>query len=339
MHIKHNSLECKMKLNIEVVNDIRTIADYSNFISAIKYKPVAHYVEFTESAITKHLEYLIVKNISNGGRGILAYISNRPVVLALIQEMPFETNIFGIKIKKIDFFSVITEYQNDLEIKNSILDWAFQNIFKKEVTIHSRANIIDFSTIHALESHSFKVMDTLLEFYKDIRGHRTIVLDERNINIQRYSSNMLDDLIYIAENTFNYGRYHSDPVLHDKAKDVYKNWTINSCSGRADEVLVAKFENQIVGFIICNIYRDSLPIKRGVIELIAVKQECQGMGIGSRLIDASLNWFNGKVDFVEIGTQANNCAAINLYSKKGFKTCPSSSIALHLNDSHIHKEE
>ena len=328
-----------MKLNIEVVNDIRTIADYSHFLSAIKYKPMTHYVEITESAITKHLEDIIAKIISNGGCGILAYISNKPVVLVLIQEMPFEMNIFDIKIKKIDFFSVIMDYQNDLEIKNSILDWAFQNILKKEVTIHSRANISDFSTIHALESHSFKVMDTLLEFYKDIRGHRTIMVAEKNIHIHKYSSTMLDDLISIAENAFNSGRYHSDPVLHDKAKDVYKNWIINSCSGRADEVLVAKFENQVVGFITCNIYRDSLPIKRGVIELIAVKQECQGMGIGSRLIDATLNWFNDKVDFVEIGTQANNYAAINLYSKKGFKTCPSSSIALHLNDSHIYKEE
>lgn len=327
-----------MKLNIEVTNDIRTIADYSHFISAMKYKSVAHYGDFAESAITKHIEYLIVKKISNGGCGILAHISNRPVVLALIQELPFETNVFGIKIKKIDFFSVITEYQNDLEVKKYILDWAFQNIFKNQVPIHSRANISDFSTIHALESHSFKVMDVLLEFYKDIRDHRTITVDETNINIQRYSSAMLDGLISIAENAFNSGRYHSDPILHDRAKDVYKNWTINSCSGRADEVLVAKFENQVVGFITCNIHRDSLPIKRGVIELIAVKQECQGRGIGSRLIDASLNWFNDKVDFVEIGTQANNCAAINLYSKKGFKTCPSSSIALHLNDSHIYKE-
>ncbi len=79
-------------------------------------------------------------------------------------------------------------------------------------------------------------------------------------------------------------------------------------------VLLAKLKNKIVGFVLLKQLNHAL-----IIDLIAVDPRHRGKKIGSQLL-AELKRHLGKEQRLEVGTQCNNLAAIQLYSSNGF-TC------------------
>jgi len=63
--------------------------------------------------------------------------------------------------------------------------------------------------------------------------------------------------------------------------------------------------------------------------LVGVHPFYQGQGVASLLVNASLEWFKGKVGSAYVGTQAANDRAVRVYEKSGFRHV-SSEASLHL---------
>lgn len=82
----------------------------------------------------------------------------------------------------------------------------------------------------------------------------------------------------------------------------------------ADGFYVAEENNQIVGYIISSVEGD-----KGTLVSVAVLPEFRRRGIGSRLMEESMNFFSSKVDYVELQVRVSNVEAISFYKKFGFE--------------------
>ncbi|MEM3539255.1 MAG: ribosomal protein S18-alanine N-acetyltransferase [Nitrososphaerales archaeon] len=81
-----------------------------------------------------------------------------------------------------------------------------------------------------------------------------------------------------------------------------------------DGFYVAEENNQILGYVISSVREN-----KGTLVSIAVLPEYRRKGIGSKLMEESLNYLSKKVDHVELQVRVSNFEAINFYKKFGFK--------------------
>ncbi len=114
-------------------------------------------------------------------------------------------------------------------------------------------------------------------------------------------------VIKIAENAFIWSRFYQDTdIPKDIASKIKKDWVTNYFSGqRGDNMIVARINNEVVGFIL---------LINNIIDLIAVSTENARQGIGSLLIQFA----NSKIGLLKAGTQLINKSSIALYEKSGF---------------------
>lgn len=126
-----------------------------------------------------------------------------------------------------------------------------------------------------------------------------------------------DSLLDLAAATGHLSHFHGDPnISKEKADGVYHEWMKNSLNGKmAKAVLVHPSETELQGMV-------TLQVKEniGSIGLIAVNPKNRKKGIGRKLLTSAEAWFwdNGIRD-IEIITQGENEAAINLYESFGYR--------------------
>lgn len=89
------------------------------------------------------------------------------------------------------------------------------------------------------------------------------------------------------------------------------------CDAQPDGILVAEDEGRVVGYITTRLDRAT---KLGWIPNMAVEPDCQGRGVGRRLIEAALDLFrrNG-MTHAKIETLAHNPVGQKLYPSCGFQ--------------------
>lgn len=120
----------------------------------------------------------------------------------------------------------------------------------------------------------------------------------------------------LAQKSFQYDRFHSDPNIDDHLADLSRaSWIANALNGRALFVLGAYIDKKLVGFI--DINRKN---RVAAIDLIAVDVRYRRQDIAGQLIEAAKSRA-GKLLFsrIQAGTQAKNLPAIGCYKKNDFK--------------------
>ena len=80
---------------------------------------------------------------------------------------------------------------------------------------------------------------------------------------------------------------------------------------------VLDYKGQVCGYVVLRTLRIE-NYKYGVIDLIALAPEFRGRGLGVYMLKHALR-NHLRLDSIFVGTQANNIAALNLYTKLGFK--------------------
>ena len=125
-----------------------------------------------------------------------------------------------------------------------------------------------------------------------------------------------DAVAAIAASAFETDRWHADPNIPDEAANAFKaEWARNNVAGRADRVFIYRDDNgDILGFNAC-----LLNGKKAIVDLIAVKAEARGRGIGAALMRAVEGYYFDKVDVVSVGTQQRNSSSRRLYEALGYQ--------------------
>ncbi|MCK9561150.1 MAG: GNAT family N-acetyltransferase [Bacteroidales bacterium] len=152
--------------------------------------------------------------------------------------------------------------------------------------------------------------------------YKTSVSDKIIINnleeISNYNSSSLDyDLEQLAYESGKYSRFKTD-LKFDRADfyKLYKRWIENAVNKINNKEIFVFTTNQETSGMVTLDYNDKI----GSIGLIAVSEESQGQGIGTKLIERCFLELSQKgVDSIEVVTQNNNLGANKLYQKSGFK--------------------
>jgi len=177
----------------------------------------------------------------------------------------------------------------------------------------------DRTALHAAESVGFKVLESYLTF-----RHPTAVslpLDGR-VRLARIEE--MEAVAELASRAFRYNRFMSDSLIPDNlARHSRSEWVRNGFKGRADAIYVAEEDGQMAGFLLLRSKTSDDGKKVGIIDLIAVDQEFAGKRLGLGLVAASIHHYHQEAEIIEVGTQAKNVPAINLYIKAGFRVTKS----------------
>jgi len=179
-----------------------------------------------------------------------------------------------------------------------------------------------------LESNGFRLVDGLLTFGVDAHKEPAPAEAGEELSCDVFAPEDLPALRKMAADSFSIDRFHNDPAIgREKAAEVYRRWTENSCAGYADCVLVAR-AREAVGFVALKTDRCSQPhlgVSVGVITLVATSREHRRKGVARRLTIAAHNWFRAAgCDWIEVGTQVANINACRVYQNAGFRLVASS---------------
>lgn len=217
-----------------------------------------------------------------------------------------DSNRFGYKIARAQDVSIpdiqhINEYCNQHHVDMMI----------------ARCSADALSTIQALETDGFRMMDTLVYYRFDHTKHTISPpsMTIRPIEIADYS--MVQSIA--AEAFTDYlGHYHADPKLDAmKANATYEDWALRSIENRDNthEVLVAESDNEVVGFLTVQLHFN----EQGKTVLSGVAKHAQKQGVYQALMLGGLGWMADKgANHTLTSTQITNVAVQKVWSRIGF---------------------
>ena len=133
-----------------------------------------------------------------------------------------------------------------------------------------------------------------------------------------------DEVVRIAESSFQFSRFHLDPgIPNDIADRIKRQWVESYFDGtRGDALYVACLKDRPVGFLAAMTTSD----QRGeiaVIDLIGVDGSSRGMGIGQSLVSYFESEWIDRCRHLRVGTQAANTSSIRFYENQEFRVCGS----------------
>jgi ribosomal protein S18 acetylase RimI-like enzyme len=171
------------------------------------------------------------------------------------------------------------------------------------------------TALHAAESVGFKVLESYLSFTRSMENAPP---EDGRIRVARPDE--MEPVADLASRAFRYNRFMSDSLIPDRlARHSRSEWVRNSFKGRAEAIYVAEDDGELAGFLLLRSKNNNQGKKVGVIDLIAVDSHHAGKGLGIGLVSAAIHHYNQEADYIEVGTQAKNIPAANLYIKSGFR--------------------
>ncbi len=235
--------------------------------------------------------------------------------LLLVENSDWDSSHFGLIIGRISL--VVFDNTTGFVERRKLLSQMLSSERFRMISV--RIDLLDISTVQAIEHLGGILTDILVTFRFDSGWQ----LPNPPSNGIRTMEAVADDSLVLApmaEKLFTIDRFHSDPSLpRTKSDQVYSQWVLNSFRGFASTIIVAKRADKLVGFITCKIERLPQDMKYGVIDLVGVDSTERGVGIGSVLVRAALEWFVSRVPSVYVGTQGANTHAVKLYERNGFR--------------------
>jgi GNAT superfamily N-acetyltransferase len=176
----------------------------------------------------------------------------------------------------------------------------------------------DMHGMHALSAAKFRVVEANVTLTRSIEP-LALEATSPHVHVIPARPEWRDQVLAVAGSSFRYSRFHLDPCIDREAADrVKREWVRSYFEGRrGDRLLVALEINQPVGFLAFLVaQRDERRV--GVIDLLGVRPDRQGRGIGAQLIAAALDECQAAADVLEVGTQTANVPSLRLYEHAGF---------------------
>jgi len=216
-----------------------------------------------------------------------------------VLKLTWDSVFFGYPIGKIDWR---TTEKEDLQYFNK-----YTRPFKL-VYIFSQEPIKDF------EKLNLKHVDTKVTFSKRVLEYNKIY----DICLEYINSkSAFKELLSLAYESGKYSRFKNDNYfVKNEFERLYEEWILKSINKDiAFKVLVEKKNDIISGFVTLGKFSETT----SEIGLIAVRDEIQGTGVGSKLIKCAESTSLAKnYKFLQVSTQEENQQAMQFYIKNGF---------------------
>ena len=172
------------------------------------------------------------------------------------------------------------------------------------------------ATLHAVEAVGFRIIESFLTFSRKTVGEIPFG-GGSDFHIRLAQPDEMEKVASIAHRAFQSFRLRVDPQIPEsRARHSRREWVRNGFKGRAEAIYVAEIESRPIGFVLLRSKTEME--KTGEIELIAVEPGFHGRGIGKALVAEAIRYYQGKTSEIQVGTQAKNLQAIQLYTRMGF---------------------
>lgn len=196
----------------------------------------------------------------------------------------------------------------------------------RRAKLHHLAGRIDAHDFHAQEiltQHRWYPVGTSVKFA--VRLDPASAADAaEGLTVRPHRSSDRARLLEIAAQSHEENHLHFDPHLPSKGTHaIFAQWVEMCLDGQAAQVWVAELGGETVGFVTILVPRAlnvALGTKIAVLDFIVLAAEVKGRGLGSALLAA----VHAKVaqsgfDQIELRTTATNFAAVNLYTRHGYR--------------------
>lgn len=243
--------------------------------------------------------------------------SNRLWVIACWRFLPWDSQILGQPSGSIGGLWAVGDYAEQCKRLETVL---------KACTADAEAHGIHFlstrlpegelAALHAVEAVGFRIIESFLTFSRKTAS-KIPFEGGSDFHIRLAQLDEMETVASIAYRAFQSFRLRVDPQIPEsRARHSRREWVRNGFKGRAEAIYVAEIENRLVGFTLLRSKTDTE--KTGEIELIAVEPGFHGRGIGKGLVARAIRHYQGKTSKIQVGTQAKNLQAIQLYTRMGF---------------------
>jgi len=174
----------------------------------------------------------------------------------------------------------------------------------------------DPERVSVAEAQGFRLADVRLTLGCDLTQRKDRARGQAPA-VRAAEPHDVEALRTVARTSFDGTRFFRDPGFpRDRSAALYETWVSKSCGGDADAVLVDRADTP-AGFITCHLDAN----RTGRIGLLGVSPDARGRGIGGRLVDGALDYFQrAGAEAISVVTQGQNVSAQRLYQQAGFRT-------------------
>ncbi len=288
-------------------------ASLEPFAERYPFKPYHYYDDFDHRRLAEYFHRELCLRLDQG----LAHgwvIRNQIKGVLISDYLPWDSHLFGIPMAKVDLYVDGADYREASLIASGLLAGMDEPCVEREIKhLACKVNTQDIPTAHALETRSFRLVDTITVFSlqpKQINAAEArtdlCLREMRDEDLPRLSA--LSRAVFTNRKDIM-TRFNGDPLMADKAGDLYAEWLQNSYLGdQADIVFVAEVDRHPIGFITCKLSAEQadhgLGARIGAIPLNAVDPEYRKLGVYRRLVVKAVDWFRQQgAECVEIKTQ------------------------------------
>ena len=300
-------IEDEDAIEVFVKENIRKIA------SQFYYNPL-----ISEKAIIRH-KLKEVREKLQSGAGFCSRNKSTLKALGIINHSKWDSEILGKRVGKLTLYLLSLRNETKPFLQKSYLE---AKKMKVDV-LFTRINMEQRDALQAMLAEGAILSDVLLTFYKNFYKEELLqkasLLDKSDIIFEEGKTAREAELRKITASAYKHSHYFNDPKIPlEKAEAIYQEWISNSLAGFADYVIIARLHEEIVGYITLRIKNlDEKAV--GIIDLIAVKENYRGRGIGKMLVIEGIKKICNKIDTLYVSTQISNIPALRLYEGLGFK--------------------
>ena len=190
----------------------------------------------------------------------------------------------------------------------------------------ARVEARQLATVHELEAHGFRLMDTLVRYERALVGEPADAAPVRGRpggpadRVRPVTVHDASAVREVAREAFTgyVGHFRNDPRLDpDLADRVYVEWAVGQCGGpdEARGMIVAELDGRVVGFGL--VVRETSETAEGV--LYAVASAARGRGLGGELLTATSRWAQGaRCRSMSVHSSLSNPGVHQVWLRAGF---------------------
>jgi ribosomal protein S18 acetylase RimI-like enzyme len=239
-----------------------------------------------------------------------------------MKDLEWDAEVFGHKVGRLEHIAA-----EDRDTRNTLLDGALEWCRDRGIRmVSARIHGAAYPTLHSLQEMGFYLVDSMNIFL----GHReemqaSEAKEETRIQfypLQQADTVQKDLLAELAGHAFQETRIVNDPLVPFDVRDrFYRSLTDTLLSGNGVGVY-AMLEDDVAGFAVGD--RDeadsvTLGVGLGYLWMIAVDERFAGHGLGRRLFQRFRHEYHQTAEWLEVGTQIHNTAALNIYRSSGLR--------------------
>jgi ribosomal protein S18 acetylase RimI-like enzyme len=261
--------------------------------------------------------------------GLVAEIGETTSGFAIWTPLPWESGLLGKSMWAIKHVAVASRARDRNSIAAELVAEVVHRASAQGAAfLLCKTTPADTAIIHALESHGFFLMDTLLNFIFDFRASgekQNAPHMPEGFVLRLATSSDIESLVETARASFaeHFGRFHADPRIgRAAATKIYEQWIRSCANGWADWIIVAVQRNRIVGYSAWkqpSALDQRHGIRLGHFSIAGVHPDFFGRGIFGALAREGMDRLRSSADWIEGPTHIDNRAVQRGWLRLGWQ--------------------